>query len=159
MAFVLKKKEVLEGDLTTKAFTYKPADVTVTFKSLFTPSFQKAQSYLSSRFRNEANLPLTADMVSKQAISEDSLTFDEALIVAVGEHLAAEWDVVDEDNKKIPLTGENFVLLVSQMDSPSDFVQWCFNCAGEVAKSIAESVAETKKKPSSATSGKKNTQD
>lgn len=157
MAFVLKQKELKQDG--SKEFTYEAMGLKVTFKPFSSPAFQKAYSFIQSKIATDSRQTLTADSVSKQAIGDDSLTYDEALVIAVGEHLIADWDVVDESGEKLPVTGKNLLLVTEQADEPIEFLQWCMESAVDVAKSQAQQATETKKKPSPVTNGKKTTQE
>lgn len=159
MAFVLKQKDITNPNKTaSKEFTHD-SGLTVTFKSFLNPSFQKAYALITSKIHSDNNQELTIDTLSKQACNDDSLTYDEALIIAIGEHLIVDWDLIDEKGDKLAVTGKNLMLLLNQIDNPSEFIQWCMDCTSQVAKSIADDLKATKKKPSSVTSGKKTTQD
>ncbi|WP_019518985.1 hypothetical protein [Faucicola boevrei] len=85
------------------------------------------------------------------------MTADEALLFAVGEHLVADWNVKDEHGEKLPINGDNFVLLTANVDDPMAFFYWCMECSGQIAKEVAEQNDITKKKPSKGGNGKTST--
>ena len=158
MAFVLKHKDIVSPNKTaSKEFTHD-SGLTISFKSFLTPSFQRAYGLITAKIDADNRQNLTFDSLSKDAFNDDTLTYDEALIVAVGEHLISDWNVVDEEGNKLEVTGKNLLLLLNQIDNPSQFVQWCMDCTSELAKSLADELAYTKKKSSNVGNGKKTTQ-
>ena len=90
-------------------------------------------------------------------IDGDEKTVDEMLARAIGRFLIADWDVQDQDGNKLEISSDNFILLIANIDDARDFVQWCLDSSTDVTVQAAKSLSETKKKPSSATSGKKTT--
>ncbi|MDZ5288566.1 hypothetical protein [Helicobacter pylori] len=158
MTFVLKHKDIVNPNKTaSKEFTHD-SGLTVSFKSFLTPSFQRAYSLITAKMNAETSQSLTIESISKQAFNDDTLSFDQALVVAIGEHLIADWNVVDENGDKLPVTGKNLLLLLNQVDSASEIVQWCMDCTSDLAKSLADDLLYTKKKSSNVGNGKKSTQ-
>ena len=153
MAFILKKTDLTElHKETTKEFAYND-DLKISFKSLANPKFQRAYGIISQK--SGIDTPLNADTIAN--INDDELTVDEALLFAVGSHLVADWNVENENGEKLPINGDNFVLLTANVDDPMAFFSWCMACAGEIAKEISEQNDITKKKPSKGGSGKLDT--
>lgn len=160
MAFVVKKINLDDLNAKTGKFTHEPTGLEVTFKPFTDKSFQKAYSLLMARDRADLvelkEKPLNDSFLD--GIDVEDGTTNELLIRAIGKFLVTDWNAVDESGDKLAITGDNFVLLIGNVDNPSEFIEWCFTCAGDVAMQKSEQAAETKKKPLSATSGKKTTQ-
>lgn len=150
MAFILKKNDLTQlHKEATKEFSFND-DLKISFKSLANPKFQRAYGIISQK--TGIDVPLNADTIAN--INEDELTADEALLFAVGEHLVADWTVEDENGEKLPINGDNFVLLTANVDDPMAFFYWCMECSGQIAKDIAKQNDITKKKPSKGGNGK-----
>lgn len=160
MAFVVKKINLDDLSNTTEKFTHA-SGLEVTFKSFNDKSFQKAYSLLMAR--DKADLvdlkekPLDDSFLD--GINGEDGTTNELLIRSIAKFLITDWNAVDEDSNKLEVNGDNFVLLISNVDDPSELISWCFSCAGDVAMQKSKETAETKKKPSRVTSGKKTTQE
>lgn len=160
MTFVVKKISLDDLNNNSKEFTHEPTGLKVTLKSFNDKTFQKAYGLLMAR--DKADLvdlkekPLDDSFLDD--INADDGTTNELLIRAIAKFLITDWNAVDESGDKLEITGDNFVLLISNVDNPADFITWCFNCAGDVAVQKSAETAETKKKPSTATRGKKTTQ-
>ena len=153
MAFILKKTDLTElHKETTKEFAYND-DLKISFKSLANPKFQRAYGIIGQK--SGIDTPLNAKTIAN--INDDELTVDEALLFAVGEHLVHDWNVEDENGEKLPINGDNFVLLTANVDDPMAFFYWCMECSGQIAKEITEQAQHTKKKPSKGGSGKLDT--
>ena len=159
MAFVLKNTNLDEMEAQTGEYTYEPHDIKVTFNSFNSPRFKKAYSMLIRREMSDEEAMRTKKMDDSffDDIDEDEKTSDEMLARIIGRFLVVDWNVQDQDNNKLEVTADNFILLVSNVDDPRDFVQWCLDSATDVTVQAAKSLEETKKKPSRATSGKKTT--
>lgn len=159
MAFVVKKLSLDDLSNNTQKFTHA-SGLEVTFKSFNDKSFQKAYGLLMARDKADlAELkekPLDDSFLD--GINGDDGTTNELLIRAIAKFLITDWNAVDESGDKLEITGDNFILLISNVDDPSDLVTWCFTCAGDVAMQKSKETAETKKKPLTATRGKKTTQ-
>lgn len=161
MAFVVKKINLDDLSNTTEKFTHEPTGLEVTFKSFNDKSFQKAYSLLMAR--DKADLvdlkekPLDDSFLD--GINGEDGTTNELLIRSIAKFLITDWNAVDEDSNKLEVNGDNFVLLISNVDDPSELISWCFTCAGDVAMQKSKEMAETKKKPSRVTSGKKTSQE
>lgn len=153
MAFILTKNDLTKlHKETTQEFSFSN-DLTITFKSLANPKFQRAYSIIGQKALIDT--PLNAKTLAN--ISEDELTADEALLFAVGEHLVVDWTVTDENGEKLPINGDNFVLLTANISEPMAFFNWCMECSGQIAQEIAKQNDITKKKPSKGGNGKTNT--
>lgn len=153
MAFILKKNDLTNlHKQTTQEFSFNDA-LKITFKSLANPKFQRAYGIISQK--SGIDSPLNADTIAN--INDDELTADEALLFAVGEHLIHDWNVEDEHGEKLPINGDNFVLLTANVDDPMAFFYWCMECSGQIAKDIAKQNDITKKKPSKGGNGKTST--
>lgn len=159
MAFVVKKTNLDEMDSTTGTFTYEPDNITITIRSFYTPQFQKASELIVSRDRE------TLEALSKIEMGNDFLdavdttdkSVDEMLARAVGKFLIAAWDVETEDGEVLEINADNFILVMNSIPKPFDFLQFCYERAGDVAIENSKTITDTKKKPSRATSGKKTT--
>lgn len=150
MAFILKKNDLTQlHKQTTQEFSFND-ELKITFKSLANPKFQRAYGIISQK--SGIDSPLNADTIAN--INDDELTADEALLFAVGEHLVADWTVEDENGEKLPINGDNFVLLTASVGEPMAFFNWCMECSGQIAKDIAKQNDITKKKPSKGGNGK-----
>ena len=101
------------------------------------------------------------------SISDETLTRGQATAHAITTHLIEDWNAVDENDDKLEINADNLFQVIANIPEDSlatlkngekeSIFDWIFKSASEVAKSIADSVDTTKKKPSSVTSGKKNT--
>ena len=161
MTFTIKKNDISNKHKTaTKEFTHTNG-LNVTFKSVANPAFQKAYALISASNRKDETTELTLNAISKDAISDDVLTADEAFGYAIGEHLIAEWDLTQEREdgsvEALEPNGANFAALIGAIDEPMAFVMWCMDCAKQVAEDVAQVKADTKKKPLKDGSGKKTT--
>ncbi len=159
MAFVVKKINLDDLDSSTGEYTHKATGIKVTFKSFNNPQFQKAYNMLVSRERadSEAIKGHKLDDTFFDTIAEDEKTTDEMLVRAIGKFLVVDWDVQDEKGNKLEVTADNFILLIANLENAMDFTQWCLDSATDVTIKNAKSLADTKKKPSPVTSGKKTT--
>ena len=78
-----------------------------------------------------------------------------------------DWNAVDENEEKLPINADNLFQVIANIPENSlatlkngekeSIFDWIFKSSSEVAKSIAETIDTTKKKPSNVTSGKKST--
>ncbi len=161
MAFVVNttKAELLDNGI-TKEFTHEPTGLKVTFKPSSDKHYQKANETLMMRERIDIDAlkkkPMDDSFLSDLNI--DNKSASELWLHALAKFLITDWSAVDQNGDKLEVTGDNFILLVNNIDDAQEFLQWCTESAGQVAVEKAEQAAETKKKPSSATSGKKTTQ-
>lgn len=160
MAFVVRKLDAKTVE-TVESFHYAPLDVNISLKSFEDELFQRAYNLIGDRTRIELehlkNQP--KDLTFFNGIESNKGSTGELVILAVGEYLITDWDIVDEDGKKLEVSGENFKLLMANVDKIDQipFLQWCLDRAGDIAISDAELLNDTKKKPLSASSGKKTT--
>lgn len=169
MAFVVKKINLDDLDNKTGSYTYKGKDVdgadtsiNITFKSFNNPQFQKAYGMIASRDKSDADAIKVKKLDDNflDGLNEGDKTTGDIMVRAVGKFLIADWDVADESGDKLPINADNFVLLLANLpiDEQMGFFQWCMDSAGDVAVNSAKALAETKKKRSTATSGKKTSQ-
>lgn len=166
MAFLVKKNNFLDLNKTkSQKFTHE-SGLELTLKSIFTPNFQKAWDAIGISFEKESEKPLTSALIT--SISDDTLTRGQATAHAIAEFLIEDWNAIDEKTgDKLDINAENLFQVVANIPEDSlttlesgekeSIFDWIFKSASEVAKSIAETIDATKKKPSSATSGKKST--
>ena len=165
MAFLVKKNNFLDLNKTkSQKFTHE-SGLELTLKSIFTPNFQKAWDAIGTSFEKESEKPLTSALIT--SISDDTLTRGQATAHAIAEFLIDDWNAVDENEEKLPINADNLFQVVANIPEDSldklpsgekeSIFDWIFKSASEVAKSIADNIGATKKKPSSVTSGKKNT--
>lgn len=159
MAFVVNKANLDELDKQTGEYTHEATGIKVEFNSFNDPRFKKAYSMLIRREMadDEAMRNKKLDDSFLDDIDGDEKTADEMLARAIGKFLIADWDVEDQDGKKLEVSSDNFILLVANLDDARDFVQWCLDSSTDVTVQAAKSLNETKKKPSRATNGKKTT--
>lgn len=141
MAFILKKNDLTQlHKQTTQEFSFND-ELKITFKSLANPKFQRAYGIISQK--SGIDSPLNADTIAN--INDDELTADEALLFAVGEHLVADWTVEDENGEKLPINGDNFVLLTANVDDSMAFFHGVWRVQGEIAQEVAKQNDITKK--------------
>jgi len=159
MTFVVKKINLDDLDNKTGEYTHEDTGITMTLKSFNNPQFQKAYNMLMSRERsdNEAIRERKLDDSFLDEIGDGEKTTDELLVKAIGKFLVADWLVNDENGDKLEVSADNFILLIANIEQPMPFVQWCLDSAAEVAITNAKSLSATKKKPPTATRGKKTT--
>ena len=166
MAFLVKKNNFLDLNKTkSQKFTHQ-SGLELTLKSIFTPNFQKAWDAIGTSFEKESEKPLTGALIA--SISDDTLTRGQATAHAIAEFLIDDWNAVDENEEKLPINADNLFQVIANIPEDSlaklpsgekeSIFDWIFKSSSEVAKSIAETIDTTKKKPSNATSGKKNTE-
>lgn len=159
MAFIIKKeikKELnRQHQEATQEFTHEPTGIVITFRSSANQGFQRAFQVIVGKHRD---MVLTAQTIAN--FDGDELTADEAFNYAIGEHLIADWNVMndtDGNTEKLPITGENFAILLSNLDYPEAFTEWCLECAKTIAENIKKQVQDTVKKPSKGGNGNKTT--
>ena len=161
MAFVVNttKPELLDEGI-AKEFTHKETGLKITFKPLSDKHYQKANETLMMRERIDIDALKSKPMDDSflDGLNVDNKSASELWLHALAKFLITDWNAVDQDGNKLEVTGDNFILLVNSIGNAQEFLQWCTESAGQVAIEKAEQAAETKKKPSSATSGKKTTQ-
>lgn len=166
MAFLVKKNNFLDLNKTkSQKFTHE-SGLELTLKSIFTPNFQKAWDAIGTSFEKESEKPLTGALIA--SISDDTLTRGQATAHAIAEFLIDDWNAVDENEDKLDINADNLFQVVANIPEDSlaklpsgekeSIFDWIFKSSSEVAKSIAETIDTTKKKPSNATSGKKSTE-
>ena len=166
MAFLVKKNNFLDLNKTkSQKFTHQ-SGLELTLKSIFTPNFQKAWDAIGMSFEKESEKPLTGALIA--SISDDTLTRGQATAHAIAEFLIDDWNAVDENEEKLPINADNLFQVVANIPEDSldklpsgekeSIFDWIFKSSSDVAKSIADNIEATKKKPSSATSGKKSTE-
>ena len=165
MAFLVKKNNFLDLNKTkSQKFTHE-SGLELTLKSIFTQNFQKAWDAISNSFEKESEKPLTGALIA--SISDETLTRGQATAHAIAEFLIEDWNAVDENGDKLDINADNLFQVIANIPEDSlnvldngekeSIFDWIFKSASEVAKSIADNIEATKKKPSSVTSGKKNT--
>ena len=165
MAFLVKKNNFLDLNKTkSQKFTHE-SGLELTLKSIFTPNFQKAWDAIGNIFEKESEKPLTGALIA--SISDETLTRGQATAHAIAEFLIDDWNAVDENGDKLDINADNLFQVIANIPEDSlnvldngekeSIFDWIFKSASEVAKSIADNIEATKKKPSSVTSGKKNT--
>ena len=166
MAFLVKKNNFLDLNKTkSQKFTHQ-SGLELTLKSIFTPNFQKAWDAIGTSFEKESEKPLTGELIA--SISDDTLTRGQATAHAIAEFLIDDWNAVDENEDKLDINADNLFQVIANIPEDSlaklpngekeSIFDWIFKSSSEVAKSIAETIDTTKKKPSNATSGKKSTE-
>lgn len=153
MSFILKKSLTTKDDR-TKEFSHDETGLKLTLRSINTPAFQKANAIIGRKDLAEKGQALTQELLSKERVTDDMLTFDEALIYAFGEHIITDWNVADEDGEVVEVGGDAFVKVVSAVDDPFNLLMWCLDKAKEVAKEAHEELESAKKKPSKGGTGK-----
>lgn len=166
MAFVVKKPveaEIEDVEVVAEEFTYKPLNLKITIKSFEDEMFVKAYEKIGERqileFEKLKQAPLDYSFFDDLDTRKDKGSVGGLVIKAVGRYLIADWDVNDEDGNKLPVTGENFELLMANIgvNDQMPFLQWCMDRAGDVALEEAKRLNDIKKKPLTATSGKRTT--
>ena len=166
MAFLVKKNNFLDLNKTkSQKFTHQ-SGLELTLKSIFTPNFQKAWDAIGTSFEKESEKPLTGELIA--SISDDTLSRGQATAHAIAEFLIDDWNAVDENGDKLDINADNLFQVIANIPEDSlatlkngekeSIFDWIFKSSSEVAKSIAETIDTTKKKPSNATSGKKSTE-
>ena len=167
MAFLVKKNNFLDLNKTkSQKFTHE-SGLELTLKSIFTPNFQKAWDAIGNSFEKESEKPLTGALIA--SISDETLTRGQATAHAIAEFLIDDWNAIDEKTgDKLDINADNLFQVVANIPEDSlaklpngekeSIFDWIFKSSSEVAKSIAETIDTTKKKPSSVTSGKKSTE-
>lgn len=166
MAFLVKKNNFLDLNKTkSQKFTHQ-SGLELTLKSIFTPNFQIAWDAIEKSFEKESEKPLTIAVLD--LIDDDTLTRGKATAHAVVKFLIEDWNAVDENGDKLDINADNLFQVIANIPEDSlatlkngekeAIFDWIFKSSSEVAKSIAETIDTTKKKPSNATSGKKSTE-
>lgn len=160
MTFVVKKIDLDDLNNKTGTFTHEKTGIELTLKSFSDKHFQKARNMIYVRDREDANqmknVTLGEDFINR--VNADEETTDVTLMRAMARFLIVEWNAVDENNEPLPITGDNFIMLLGNIPDVPEFIQWCMDRAVDVAIKNAQEVTETKKKSSTATRGKKTTQ-
>ncbi|MCC3344857.1 hypothetical protein [Psychrobacter sanguinis] len=160
MTFVVKKIDLDDLNNKTGTFTHEKTGIELTLKSFSDKHFQKARNMIYVRDREDANqmktVTLGEDFINR--VNADEETTDVTLMRAMARFLIVEWNAVDENNELLPITGDNFIMLLGNIPHVPEFIEWCMDRAVDVAIKNAQEVTETKKKSSTATRGKKTTQ-
>lgn len=107
-----------------------------------------------------ANKKVTKDSLAKANFDADVLSTGEAMLYLVGEYLITEWDVETVDGEIAPINGDNFTALCASIGDDAEnlaFASHVFEQFQEMSTEFAEQAAATKKKPLTATRGKKTT--
>lgn len=156
MAFLIKKQDLRKKHKeATKEFTHE-IGITISFRSIRNPDYMRAEELLQRSLLTYGRL--TTKSVSTKA-GKDDLNIFEAKGYAIAEHLIADWDLATEEDGKLEVNGENFAMLISQLEKPDDFLQWCLDCAEQFAEEIYAEAQSVTKKPSKGGSGSKNIRD
>lgn len=161
MTFIIKKNQLNPHASHSKEFEFGNTGITVKFRPVSHPNFQRVNSLISDYQKNQNATP--ALEISKDAIrhlNADGLSPHEAMIYAVGECLIEDWNItVDDDGKqeKLPPNGDNLLALLGSIDNPDEFVVWCFECVGKLSQELTQLALDIKKKPSKDGSGSKTT--
>ena len=157
MAFILKSEEEIRALASeTGEFTHEATGIKFKLRSFADRGYQAAYAQLHARDRafieEVVNRPLDGNFFD--GITADAKTPNELWMRAIGRYLIAEWDVLDHNEQPLEVNDDNFILLVNQVDDPSELVSWCLSRATDIAISRDEDQAEIKKKSLTATSGK-----
>ena len=158
MAFIIKKQDLADNKDFTRTFTHDETGITATVYSAVKPSFLRTHALIMAKKEQEQDMPLTAEVIAN--ISDDELNINEAMGYAIGEHLIADWDVmIDDDGKqeKLPITGENFVKLLSSLPNGFEFSIWRLECSENTAQNAKQKANDLVKKPSKGGGGSKTT--
>ncbi|MCG7412834.1 hypothetical protein MHK07_10050 [Moraxella nonliquefaciens] len=158
MAYIIKKQDLADDKDFTSTFTHDETGITVTFYSAVKPAFLRTHALIMAKREQEQDTPLTAEVIAN--ISDDELNINEAMGYAIGEHLIADWDVMMDDDgrqEKLPITGENFVKLLSNLPNGFEFSIWCLECSEKTAQSAKQKATDLAKKPSKGSNGSKTT--
>ena len=158
MAYIIKKQDLADDKDFTSTFTHDETGIRVTFYSALKPAFLRTHALIMAKKEQEQDTPLTADVIAK--MNDDELNINEAMGYAIGEHLIADWDVMMDDDgrqEKLPITGENFVKLLSNLPNGFEFSIWCLECSEKTAQSAKQKAAQLAKKPSKGSNGSKTT--
>ena len=160
--FVVKKIDLDNLNVDTGTFTHEPTGIELTLKSFNDPMFTKAHELIQTRSQLDMKelKERALDSSFFDNIKSDGKSTNELQLEAIGKFLVVDWNAVDENGDKLPVSAENFVLLTANipMNQQAEFVEWCFSMAVDVAIKHVEKLSETKKKSSRATSGKRATQ-
>ncbi|OOR87279.1 hypothetical protein B0181_10540 [Moraxella caviae] len=158
MAFILKKQTAELNTDNVGEFTHA-LGFKITFRSLFNPKFMRASAMLDAKhiLEREKLEQRKYDDAFFDDIDDEQNNPNTMALQAIGRFLFVDFDVSDEDGNKVEPTPDNFLLLSKQVGDPFAFVEWCIECATKVAQDSAAELENIKKKPSTATTGKKNT--
>lgn len=158
MAYIIKKQDLADDKDFTSTFTHDKTGIRVTFYSALKPAFLRTHALIMAKKEQEQDTPLTADVIAK--MNDNELNINEAMGYAIGEHLIADWDVMMDDDgrqEKLPITGENFVKLLSNLPNGFEFSIWCLECSEKTAQSAKQKATDLAKKPSKGSNGSKTT--
>ena len=157
MAFILKSEDEIKALASeTGTFTHEPTGIKFKLRSFADRGYQAAYAQLQARdraFLDEViNRPLDGNFFD--SITADARTPNELWMRAIGRYLIAEWDVLDHNEQPLEVSDDNFILLVTQVEDPSELVTWCLARSTDIAIARDEEQTEAKKKPLTASSGK-----
>lgn len=158
MAYIIKKQDLADDKDFTSTFTHDKTGIRVTFYSALKPAFLRTHALIMAKKEQEQDTPLTANVIAK--MNDDELNINEAMGYAIGEHLIADWDVMMDDDgrqEKLPITGENFVKLLSNLPNGFEFSIWCLECSEKTAQNAKQKATDLAKKPSKGSNGSKTT--
>ena len=160
MSYVLSNaNEAIEEDLNTKEFTHEPTGIKFTLRSYANPAYQRAYEriYLREQEYNKGLYGAKLDDSFLDEAESNEMTPNELWLRAIGRFLIEDWSVVDQDGVKVKPSGDSFLMLLTSIKNPPELARWCIDRATDIAIEKDIAVEEIKKKPSTATIGKKPT--
>lgn len=90
----------------------------------------------------------------------EEMSAGETYLFIVGEYVLSDWDVLQEDGTKMPISGDSLTSLSSQIGTDDEnigFIKYLFEAFSELSKDFAAQKESAKKKPLRSGSGSKKT--
>lgn len=83
--------------------------------------------------------------------SQSDITNYEMLLFVIGEYCIKSWDITDENDKDVPINGDNFLLVLNAVPNLQDFITNLLHEFGAMINEFGEKADNLKKKPKATT--------
>lgn len=116
------------------------------------------KQFASAMAKIQAPKAMTKNQLSKANNTGDEISMGEAMLYLIGEYLITDWDILDQDGNKAKINGDNFIALCASVgddDENAEFVGFISDSFTEMTAEFREQGDETKKKPSTRSTGTK----
>ena len=83
--------------------------------------------------------------------SQSDITNYEMLLFVIGEYCIKSWNITDENDKDVPINGDNFLLVLNAVPNLQDFITNLLHEFGAMINEFGEKAEKIKKKPKATT--------
>lgn len=83
--------------------------------------------------------------------SQSDITNYEMLLFVIGEYCIKSWNITDENDKDVPINGDNFLLVLNAVPNLQNFIANLLHEFGEMINEFGEKAENIKKKPKATT--------